>query len=242
MGTAPGHRHDEAVEILYRDASLIAINKPSGMLTHPGWARAERTALTEARSLAGKWVYPAHRLDRATSGVLLFALDSQTASRVGRQFADGMVRKTYLALVRGIPPDAGVIDHAIPRKEGGERVQAITAFRRLATFERYALVEARPETGRLHQVRRHLKHISHPIIGDTTYGKGSHNRIFRQRFALCRLALHALRLELDHPDDGTPLVLEARIPDDLAVPFEKLGFTSVLQGCAGTPALGAPRP
>ncbi len=230
------------MEVIYRDAALLAINKPSGMLTHPGWARAETTALSVARSLAGQWVYPVHRLDRATSGVLLFGLDSETAGRVAKQFANGTVRKTYLALVRGIPPDSGTVDHPIPRQEGGERVDAVTEFRRLGTFERYALIEARPMTGRLHQVRRHMKHISHPIIGDTTYGKGEHNRLFRQRYGLHRLALHAARLELDHPDDGTRLVLEARLPDDLAKPLERLGFSDAVLSGAATGASPTPRP
>lgn len=212
------------VQVLHHDASLIAVNKPTGLLTHPGWGRDRATALSEARALAGRWVYPVHRLDRATSGVLLFALDSQTAGELQCQFRDGGVHKRYLALVRGIPPAQGVIDHAIPRQPKGPRVPAVTHYLRLGVYERYATVEARPETGRLHQVRRHLKHIDHPIIGDTTYGKGEHNRLFRRRFGLHRLALHALRLELRHPKTGALLCLEAPVPEDLAGTLGAMGL------------------
>jgi tRNA pseudouridine65 synthase len=134
------------------------------------------------------------------------------------------VEKRYIALVRGIPPEAGVIDHPVPRAPDGPRVPAVTEFRRLATFERYALVEALPRTGRLHQIRRHFKHISHPLIGDVRYGKGEHNRLFRDRFGLHRLALHALELAFDHPPAGRPLRIFAPVPEDLAGVLGAMGL------------------
>jgi tRNA pseudouridine65 synthase len=213
------------LSVLYQDDDLLAVNKPSGLVVHRGWARDGEVVMTLARSLAGRHVYPVHRLDRGTSGVLVLALAAAAAQFLGAAFEAGRVRKRYLALVRGIPPEAGVIDHPVPRSPGGPRVPAVTGYRRLATFERYAWLEIVPETGRLHQIRRHLKHISHPLIGDVRYGKGEHNRLFRSRFGLCRLALHAAEVRLPHPASGAPLRLLAPLPADLAGPLAAMGIT-----------------
>jgi tRNA pseudouridine65 synthase len=210
--------------VLYQDATLLTVNKPSGLAVHRGAAWDRVVALGIVRDFVGKHVHAVHRLDRATSGALLFALDPETARRMSAKFEAGEVEKRYLALVRGIPPEEGVIDHPIPRVEDGPRVPAITEFRRLATFERYALVEARPLTGRLHQIRRHFKHLSHPLIGDVRYGKGDHNRLFRDRFGLHRLALHALELAFDHPQTGERLRILAPLSDDLAGPLRAMGI------------------
>src|ERR1700724_3667904 len=123
------------------------------------------------------------------------------------------------ALARPSTPARGGIDRRVRRSPGGPRVPAVTSFRRLAIFERYAWLEVVPETGRLHQIRRHLKHISHPLIGDVRYGKGEHNRLFRSRFGLSRLALHAAELSLEHPASGAPLRFQAPLPADLAGPL-----------------------
>lgn len=208
------------LQILHQDDSLVAVNKPSGMAVHRGWSQERQPVLQVLRDQIGRRVYPVHRLDRGTSGALVLALDPGTARGLQEQLEDGTARKRYLALVRGIPPEEGVIDHPIPRAPDGPRVPAVTEFRRLGTFERYALLEVVPRTGRLHQIRRHLKHISHPLIGDVRYGKGEHNRLFRERFGLHRLALHALELELARP----PLRLVAPIPDDLAGPLRAMGL------------------
>jgi tRNA pseudouridine65 synthase len=214
----------DPLPLLYGDERLIAVAKPSGLAVHRGWSRDRVVALTLARDRLGCHVYPVHRLDQATSGVLLFALDPEAARRLQDQLAAGTVRKRYLALVRGITSAEGVIDHPIPREEDGPRVPAVTEYRRLGTFERYSLVEAIPRTGRRHQIRRHLKHISHPLIGDVRYGKGEHNRLFRERFGLCRLALHALEIAFAHPDDGRLLRVAAPVPDDLAGPLRAMGL------------------
>jgi tRNA pseudouridine65 synthase len=212
------------LKLLHQDASLVAVDKPSGMAVHRGWSQERYTVLQVLRDQVGRRVYPVHRLDRSTSGALVLAFDPETARSLQEQFEAGEVRKRYLALVRGIPPEHGIIDHPVPRSPHGPRVPAVTEYRRLATFERYALLEVRPRTGRLHQIRRHLKHISHPLIGDVNYGKGEHNRLFRDRFGLHRLALHAAELSLDHPVDGRPLRFFAPVPEDLAGPLRAMGM------------------
>lgn len=212
--------------ILHLDDVLVAVNKPSGLAVHRGWAQDPAYAMTVVRDQLGRRVHPVHRLDKATSGVLLFAFDSGVVKRVQEQFESGRVTKRYLALVRGIPPEEGVIDHPVKRalRGTGERIPAVTEYRRLATFERFALMEARPQTGRLHQIRRHFKHLSHPLVGDVRYGKGDINRLFRQRFDLHRLALHARELCLEHPESGEDLRLVAEVPGDLAEPWKAMGL------------------
>ncbi len=221
-------RLQQSIRILHRDSSLLWIAKPSGMAVHRGDARDPITAIDVVRDLIGAQVYTVHRLDRATSGVMVFALSAEAARHVGAAFAEGRVQKRYLALVRGIPKvPEGLVDHAIERREDGPKVPARTAWRVLASVVDpgpYALVEARPQTGRRHQIRRHLKHLSHPLIGDVRYGKGDHNRLFRERFGLHRLALHAADLELAHPETGEQTRFSAPVPDDLAEPLRRLGI------------------
>lgn len=222
------------MEQLYTDASLVVVDKPSGLAVHRGWADDDVNAMTLARDLAGRWVYPVHRLDRGTSGVLVFALDSRTAALLQERFQEGSVEKRYVALVRGVVAEGGTIDHPIPRADGAERVAAITHYRRLGVaLDRFSLVEARPETGRLHQIRRHMKHISHPLIGDTRYGDGRENRRLRSEVALHRLALHAASIRFPHPHTGAIVSVAAPAPADLRDPLERLGLASELDGaCA----------
>ncbi|MFS8071132.1 MAG: RluA family pseudouridine synthase, partial [Byssovorax sp.] len=184
----------------------------------------------------GDRIHPVHRLDRGTSGVIVIALSGEAAATVQASFERGEAEKRYLALVRGIAPEEGLIDHPIPRREDGPRVPAVTAFRRRfavsaatapdlpASAQRCSLVEARPRTGRLHQDRRHLKHVNHPLLGDANYGKGDLNRLFRAEVGLGRLALHAASLELVHPFTGARLRLDAPLPEDLVLPFSRLGI------------------
>jgi tRNA pseudouridine65 synthase len=177
--------------ILHRDARCVAVDKPSGVATHRGWADDDDALLQRVRDAVDCYVYPIHRLDRGASGIVLFALDKDVA----RAFSEAWraADKRYLAITRGHPPEHAVIDHAI---DGAE---SRTEIWRRRTFGRYAVVEARPHTGRLHQIRRRLKHISCPLIGDVRYGKGEHNRLFRERFALHRLALHCTSLRVPQP-------------------------------------------
>jgi tRNA pseudouridine65 synthase len=214
----------EALVLLHRDEHLAAFAKPSGLLVHRGWADDATVAVDLARAALGTRVHPLHRLDRATSGVLLFALDPETAAAMMHLFERGEVKKRYLALVRGVPPASGVVDHPVPKGEGGPRVPAVTAFRTLATVGRWSLVEARPETGRLHQIRRHLKHLGHPLVGDVNYGKGDVNRFFRERYGLHRLALHAAEARFRHPFLGEEVVVRAPVPEDLRAPLVALGM------------------
>ena len=210
------------IEILYRDAEMVAIDKPSGLAVHRGWARAERYAMTGLRDALGQWVYPVHRLDQSASGVLLFGLSPEAARALSRQFEQREVKKRYLALVRGSLDDRLLIDHPLKPERGDTAQPASTEVARLAQYGRYAWVEARPLTGRLHQIRRHLKHVSCPIIGDVRYGKGEHNRLFRERYGLHRLALHAAELCLKSVADERSLSIEAPLARELERVLQKL--------------------
>ena len=237
--------------ILFQDDHVVAIHKPAGLLVHRSELDRHETrfAVQLLRDQLGRHVHPAHRLDRGTSGVLVFALDRDTARQLGGQFERQEVVKTYLAVVRGHPPEAGRIDHALTRRrddaewvgdEASEAAQpAVTDFRTLATCElpfavdryptsRYALVELTPHTGRKHQIRRHLKHLSHPIIGDATFGKGRHNRFFQQHFGCHRMLLVCARMQLVHPLSGEPLDVVAPPDGDFAALLDALGWTTAL--------------
>jgi tRNA pseudouridine65 synthase len=214
------------IQLLYADDDIVVANKPSGLLAHRGWDDDEDVALFRVRDAVGAHVNVVHRLDRATSGALLFAKNRDATAALCADFEAHRVEKRYLALVRGQPPASGVIDHPVPKKELGERVPAVTRFRLIARspVERCSLVEAIPETGRLHQVRRHMKHLSHPLIGDVNYGSGALNRHYRATYQLHRLALHAHYLAFTHPTSGERIVIRAPMPDDLGEPLTLLGL------------------
>jgi len=235
------------VHILYYDEHLIAVNKPSGLLVHrsPIDRHETRFALQLVRDRIGRRVYPVHRLDKPTSGVLLFALDETTARLMMPIFSGGGVDKHYLAVVRGYTADADTIDY--PLKEQLDRMTdaladsdkpaqaAITRYRRLATAElpqavgryptaRYSLVKLMPKTGRKHQLRRHMKHIFHPIIGDTSHGDGHHNRFFRDTLDCRRLLLAATQLSFMHPLNGQRINIEAPLDESFTIVLERLGW------------------
>ena len=223
------------LKILHQDTDIVVVNKPSGLLVHRGWAQDERVSMTVVRDLIGQYVWVTHRLDRPTSGALIFALTKDAARSISTAFEERRVDKTYIAFVRGIPPDEGIIDSPVPKVPKGERIDAETHFRRLWTFEnRYSLVEAIPKTGRLHQIRRHLRHITHPLIGDVNYGVGEHNRLFRPRFDLHRLALHALSISFDHPGSGERLTVHAPMPSDFLDPLKRMGLPERLAETLGS--------
>jgi tRNA pseudouridine65 synthase len=207
---------ESPIRILYQDESCLVVDKPSGMIVHRGWANDDQDLLRVTRDTVGRYLYPVHRLDRGASGAVLFALNVQAARTLNHAFAQGSIGKRYLALTRGHPPEHGIIDHAIPRAPGQERVPAQTEYFRIGTFQRYALVLALPRTGRLHQIRRHLKHLSCPLIGDVRYGKGEHNRWFREHYAFERLALHAGALRFAHPVTLEPITVRAPIEGSFA--------------------------
>ncbi|MGH7438621.1 MAG: pseudouridine synthase, partial [Polyangiaceae bacterium] len=215
-----------AIELLFVDAHVVVANKPSGLLVHRGWDKDDDVAMFRVRDAIGQHVHPIHRLDRGTSGALVFARTREAAAVLSKAFEEGRVDKRYLALVRGTPPDAGTVDYAIPRSEGGPRVPATTRFVRIARspVDRCSLVLAAPETGRLHQVRRHLRHIDHPLVGDVAHGSGVINRHYRAKYGLHRLALHAHRVAFDHPASGARIDVTAPVPDDLGDALGLLGL------------------
>lgn len=243
------------LDILHHDDHLIAMHKPAGLLVHRSNLDRHETrfAVQLLRDQIGRRVWPLHRLDKGTSGVLLFALDADTARVTGLQFEAATVGRRYLAIVRGWPAQQGLIEHALTRQfdDYGRRfplaspereaaaLPAVTAYRRLATVElpiavdrypqtRYALLELTPQTGRQHQLRRHLKHIAHPIIGDASHGKGVHNRFFQQHFACHRLLLACTQVTLQHPADGRTLTINAPLETNFAQVVTALGWQQTL--------------
>ena len=199
------------LEILYQDEHIVAINKPHGLLVHqsPIARDAEEFALQLLRNQLGQNVWPAHRLDRKTGGVLLFSLDQETNKLLQAKFRDNEIDKKYLALVRGFFPEELTIDYPL-RKENGVLQEALTHLQLLSKTEvdfqigshptsRYSLVLAKPKTGRMHQIRKHLAHIMHPIIGDRPHGCNKQNRYFKQELAMDTMLLHAQSLAFKHP-------------------------------------------
>lgn len=247
------------LEILHQDDHLVAIHKPAGLLVHRSMIdrHERRFAVQMLRDQLGRRVYPAHRLDKGTSGVLLFCLDQHAAAALGRAFDSGDVAKRYLAIVRGHPPEAGLIDHPLIRQVDAYAVDARirtdrppsstptaqtaqTRFKRLATVEllyavdrypssRYALVALMPITGRQHQLRRHMKHLSHPIIGDATYGKGRHNRFFATHYGSQRMLLACVAMRFRHPVTNAPMEIIAPPSPDFAEVATALGWHDALQ-------------
>ncbi len=226
----------EPLTILYRDEHYVAVDKPSGMLVHRSWIAEEEEVflLQTLRDQIGQRVYPIHRLDRPTSGVILFALSSEAAREMCGVFEQREVTKEYLAIVRGYTDESGHIDYALQEEPHKPAQQAITDYERLATVElpipigryntaRYSLVRVTPLTGRMRQIRKHFHHIFHPLIGDTSHGEGRHNRLFRERFDCHRLLLHAHRLTLPLPD-GTPLSIEAPLPPEFQRLFHEFNW------------------
>jgi RluA family pseudouridine synthase len=223
VSNAPATGESDALEVVYQDAHLVAINKPAGLPSHRGWASDVRPALQRVRDQIGRAVYPVHRLDRGTSGLLLFALSSEVARDMQASLAAG--DKRYLTLCRGHNETLTRVDHPLAKEPGAERREAVTDFRWLGTFERYGLYEARPRSGRMHQIRRHLKHVAHPIVGDVRYGKGEHNRVFRERFGFHRLALHCRSIAFIHPRGGHAIELNAPLDREFAQLLETIGLS-----------------
>ncbi|WP_180981178.1 tRNA pseudouridine(65) synthase TruC [Vibrio diazotrophicus] len=220
------------LEVIYQDEYLVAVNKPAGMLVHRSWLDKHETqfVMQTLRDQIGQHVFPLHRLDRPTSGVLVFALSSEIASNVMPMFANHEMVKTYHAIVRGWIEEGDVLDYPLKEeldkiadkfaKQDKEAQSAVTEYQPLAKVEvpfstgkfpttRYCLVEMKPKTGRKHQLRRHMAHLRHPIVGDTTHGDGKHNRLYREEYDCHRLMLHASELRFVHPYTKQELVLKA---------------------------------
>ena len=229
-----------SLEILYRDEHLVAVNKPSGLLVHrTDLAKEEQDAVVQRlNEQLGQWVYPVHRLDRATSGVLIMALDTQSAATLVEQFTARETHKTYHAIVRGHTDPEGVIDYPLAKlneekgrarfKIEGTEKEAVSRFKTLKQFEiplpvsrydqmRLSLVEVTPEHGRTHQIRRHFKHIFHPLLGDTRYGCRHHNQAMRNHWSQSlRLMLHSKGLTIKHPVSNEVVTIQAELPTDFS--------------------------
>lgn len=239
------------IEILYEDEHLVAIHKPAGLLVHRSYlARRELFfAMQLTRDLVGCHVFPVHRLDRPTSGVLLFAKSSEVANALCEQFASHTIEKQYLALVRGNMHESGILDYALkveldelgdknadPNKAAQE---AVTAYEPLLNTEipypsgryptsRFALVRLSPKTGRKHQLRRHMAHLRHPIVGDTTHGDGKQNAFFREHFGINRLWLIAKKLSFTHPVTQVRLSIETELEPEWETVFAELGWDEAI--------------
>ena len=211
------------LEIVYQDDHLIAINKPHGLLVHRSSIAtdAKEFALQLLRDQVGRFVSPVHRLDRKTSGLLLFAFDKEVEIAMHQQFQNGEVRKKYLAILRGHAPDQLDIDYPLA-KENGNMQEAFTSFVTLKRAEldiafgkhqtsRYSLVEAQPTTGRMHQLRRHFAHIFYPIIGDRKHGCNKQNKFFKEQWEMTTMMLHASELTFIHPVTKKEIQLKASV-------------------------------
>ena len=224
------------LEIIYRDEQLIAINKPHGLLVHKSKLAADASefAIQLLRNQIGQRVTPVHRLDRKTGGVLLFALTDEANKAMNALFEGNAVHKKYLALVRGFTPDEERIDYAL-RKENGNLQEAVTNYRTLERVEipvslgkhltqRYSLLAVKPETGRMHQIRKHLDHIRHPIIGDRPHGCNKQNRLFKEKWQMTTMLLHASELDFIHPFTGEQIIISATIQNEFERTLAFLGF------------------
>jgi tRNA pseudouridine65 synthase len=218
------------LEIIYQDEYLVAINKPHGLMVHrsPIATNTEEFALQLLRNQLGKWVYPAHRLDRKTGGVLLFALTEEVNTLLQQLFYTQQVNKVYHAIVRGFTDDEGIINYPL-KKDDGTLQEAVTRYKTLAkseinlssgkhTTSRYSLVEVYPDTGRMHQIRKHFAHIFHPIIGDRPYGCNKQNKFFKEQWNMQTMLLHASELSLKHPVSQQKLIIKAPFQEE----FERM--------------------
>lgn len=225
------------LEIVYQDEHLIAINKPHGLLVHRSKIANDATefALQILRDQIGKHVSPVHRLDRKTSGLLLFAFEKDVEIAMHKQFQEGLVEKKYLAILRGYSPEQMTIDYPLA-KENGTMQDAVTSFRTLQKAEidvafgkhptsRYSLVEAAPTTGRMHQLRRHFAHIFHPIIADRKHGCNKQNKFFKEQFEMTTMLLHASELVFKHPVTEIEVKLHANLHDEFKRVMNLMNFT-----------------
>jgi len=216
------------LEIIYQDAYFVAVNKPHGLLVHRSKLAkdAKEFALQILRNQIGGHVFPCHRLDRKTSGILLFAKDTESNKMMQKLFHDGQVQKQYLAIVRGFCPENGIIDYPLKREDRTMQ-EAITHYKRLSKTEievpylahstsRYSLVEVSPKTGRMHQIRKHLAHIFHPIIGDRPHGCNKQNKLFKEKWQMTSMMLHASNLSFKHPITSEHIQITAPISEEFS--------------------------
>ncbi len=225
------------LEILYRDDFLVVINKPAGIAVHrSGLCRSDNSYILQLlRDQINQYLFPIHRLDKPTSGILVFGLNQQVCHQLTQQFEERAIQKTYMAVVRGFTQDYDTIQYALAKTDkkstqpDSKRQSAETTYSRVKTIEipqavgryqtaRYSLLELKPKTGRYHQLRKHMAHIRHPIIGNSNYGDRFHNRFFKQQLGLNHLMLSATDLTFFHPISGEKLNISTLPNPD----FEKL--------------------
>lgn len=211
--------------ILYEDDDYVAINKPRGILMHRTRISEDKVFIVQMlRDQLGYRIFPVHRLDRGTSGALVFGKTAEAAGKLGEQFMGKTVSKRYIAVVRGWVDEKGEIDYALADPDSGKgHLPALTAYACLGRSEinaaiglryksaRFSLVEALPETGRRHQIRKHFAHINHPVIGDKKHGDVKQNTYFREVFDMRRMLLHAAELIFQHPKSGQEIRIEAPV-------------------------------
>ncbi len=214
------------VNFIYRDEHFVAINKPNGLLVHRSYIASDASefALQLVRDALGQYVYPVHRLDRKTSGVLIFGLSSEIARKIQESMESGAAQKRYLAIVRGFFPDEIQLNHPLIN-EAGKSQEAETYFKFIKRTEldiplgkhatsRYSLIEAFPRTGRMHQIRRHLDHLRHPIIGDRPWGCNKQNKLFLDKWEMNTMMLHAVSMKIPHPISGELIEINAELPTE----------------------------
>lgn len=227
------------LEIIFQDVDLVVINKPHGLLVHqsPIARDAEEFALQMLRDQIGQNVWPAHRLDRKTGGLLLFSLNKETNVLAQQLFRENLIQKKYLAIVRGHTLDELEIDYPL-KKENGTIQEAFTYFKTLQKAEievafgkhptsRYSLVEAEPQTGRMHQLRKHFAHIHHPIIGDRPHGCNKQNKLFKDTWGMDTMLLHASELQFIHPISKEKLYLKAPLHSEFKRMMELMKMQSL---------------
>ncbi len=241
VNSLPPERMD-AFTILAREKDFVAITKPPGFHVHqPEFPRRrvsrDVTCLPILRAQIDEYLFPVHRIDVATEGVLVFALNKESASAISRQFQAGQIKKTYFAIVRGWTEDEGTIDipleldstnvpvPSVTRYKTHQRVELPFAVGKRHSSARYSLVEAWPETGRYHQIRRHFARLSHPLVGDREHGDSNHNRFFREKLGEGGLWLKAHAIEFTHPSNGTNVRIESDWSERWSRIFGKLGLT-----------------
>lgn len=226
------------LEILYEDDYIVVVNKPNDILMYPSYYARNITEPTLIEVLTAQLnakYQPLHRLDRKTSGVVIFGKTSEVARTFQELFAANLVNKTYLAVVRGFCNDEGIIDTPVKNEDTGVYKEALTHYKTRQTFEwdqpvtpypqsRYSLLELSPKTGRMHQLRKHLNKISHPIIGDHKYGDRNYNRLFTKEFGVDRLLLHAAKIEFQQPFTEEQVILEASLPSNWSKVFDLFGW------------------
>lgn len=216
------------IDIIYEDEYFVAINKPNNFLVHQShYARniIEPTLLDVLKIQLTYPLYPLHRLDRKTSGMLLLLKNKQYVSQFQKLFTTNNITKTYFAIVRGFSNPSGKIDSPVKNDDTSIYKNALTHYKTINTIElnipvypyeksRYSLMKLAPETGRMHQLRKHLNKISHPIVGDYKYGDRFHNRMFEDNFNCNYLFLHASNIAFVHPITKQSILLKAKFPAD----------------------------